>query len=154
VPISSRDWVLSALKPLLEDPRPGQDRPEPEVSTQRPGQPRHTLRGIAFDTMLESYVLDSTADTPRHGQPRAAVPGPADHPFEEIAGKGAKQLTFNQIAVEQAAPYAAEDADVTLRLHQTLWPQLDANRWPAAGLTARSSCRWCRYCRASSAAAC
>lgn len=83
------------------------------------------LRGIAFDTMLESYVLDSTAT--RHDMDSLAEKY-LEHKtikFEEIAGKGKKQLTFNEIDLEQAGPYAAEDADITLRLHQVLWPQLE-----------------------------
>jgi len=82
------------------------------------------LRGAAFDTMLESYVLDSTAT--RHDMDSLSLKylGHRTIGFEEIAGKGAKQLTFNQIALDQAAPYAAEDADVTLRLHACLYPQL------------------------------
>ncbi|MCE9968057.1 DNA polymerase I, partial [Aeromonas salmonicida] len=84
------------------------------------------LQGIAYDTMLESYVLNSTAS--RHDMDSLAKRylGVETTSFEEIAGKGVKQLTFNQIELEQAAPYAAEDADITLRLHQTLWGQLEA----------------------------
>ena len=83
-----------------------------------------TVRGIAFDTMLESYVLNSTAT--RHDMDSLAQKY-LDHTtvsFQDIAGKGAKQLTFDQIALEQAGPYAAEDADITLRLHQTLFEKL------------------------------
>ncbi|GAC12698.1 DNA polymerase I [Aliiglaciecola lipolytica] len=83
-----------------------------------------TLRGIAFDTMLESYVLNSVVT--RHDMDSLSKYY-LEHntiSFEEIAGKGAKQLTFNQIPLEKASPYAAEDADITLRLHQKLWPQL------------------------------
>ncbi|MFU1921573.1 DNA polymerase, partial [Klebsiella pneumoniae] len=78
------------------------------------------------DTMLESYVLDSTAT--RHDMDSLALKylGHSTIRFEDIAGKGAKQLTFDQIAIEQAGPYAAEDADVTLRLHQALWQKLEA----------------------------
>lgn len=82
------------------------------------------LKGIAFDTMLESYVLDSVAG--RHDMDSLAERY-LNHKtitFEEIAGKGKNQLTFNQIALEQAGPYAAEDADVTLQLHLVLWPKL------------------------------
>ena len=84
-----------------------------------------TLRGIRFDTMLESYVLDSTAT--RHDMDSLALKylGQKTIHFEDIAGKGAKQLTFNQVNVEEAGPYAAEDADITLRLHETLWPRLE-----------------------------
>jgi len=121
-----RDWVLGQLKPLLEDPaRPkvGQNLKFDRNVLQNHGI---TLRGIAFDTMLESYVLDATAT--RHNMDDLADKylGHKTITFEEIAGKGVKQLTFNQIELEQAAPYAAEDADITLRLHKTLWPRLEA----------------------------
>jgi len=83
------------------------------------------LKGIKFDTMLESYVLDSTG---RHDMDTLALKylGHQCISFEEIAGKGKKQLTFNQISIIEAAPYAAEDADVTLRLHLQLFEQLAA----------------------------
>ncbi|WP_409421278.1 DNA polymerase I [Pseudaeromonas sp. ZJS20] len=121
-----RDWVLGQLKPLLEDPaRPkvGQNLKFDRNVLQNHGI---DLRGIAFDTMLESYVLDATAT--RHNMDDLADKylGHKTTTFEEIAGKGVKQLTFNQIELEKAAPYAAEDADITLRLHQTLWPRLEA----------------------------
>jgi DNA polymerase-1 len=82
------------------------------------------LNGIEHDTMLESYVLDSTAS--RHDLDTLALKhlGHKTIHFEDIAGKGKKQLKFNDIALEQAAPYAAEDADITLRLHERLWPAL------------------------------
>lgn len=82
------------------------------------------MRGIAYDTMLESYVLDSVGG--RHDMDSLAdrYLGHKTITFEEIAGKGKNQLTFNQIALEQAAPCAAEDADVTLQLHLAMWPQL------------------------------
>jgi DNA polymerase-1 len=83
-----------------------------------------TLRGIAYDTMLESYVLNAGGG--RHDMDSLAERhlGHKTIHFEDIAGKGARQLTFDQIPLEQAGPYAAEDADVTLRLHRALWPQL------------------------------
>ena len=82
------------------------------------------VQGVAFDTMLESYVLDATAT--RHDMDSLSLKylGQSTIKFEDIAGKGSKQLTFDQIALEQAGPYAAEDADVTLRLHQALWAKL------------------------------
>ena len=116
--------VLGKLKPLLEDSarlKVGQNLKYDRNVLQNHGI---DLQGIAFDTMLESYVLNSTAS--RHDMDSLARKylGVETISFEEIAGKGAKQLTFNQIELEQAAPYAAEDADITLRLHQTLWSEL------------------------------
>ena len=80
-----------------------------------------SLKGVRFDTMLESYVLNSVGS--RHDMDSLALKylGHKTVSFEDIAGKGAKQLTFNQIELEKAAEYAAEDADVTLQLHQQLW---------------------------------
>jgi DNA polymerase-1 len=82
------------------------------------------LRGIAFDTMLESYVLDSTSN--KHDMDSLALKylGWRTIHFEDVAGKGAKQISFNQVPIENAATYAGEDADVTLQLHNTLWPKL------------------------------
>ncbi|WLH90532.1 DNA polymerase I [Pseudomonas sp. FP453] len=129
-----RDTVLLALKPLLEDPaklKVGQHAKFDMnilANCAIGGDPAHgiTVRGIAFDTMLESYVLNSTAT--RHDMDSLAKKylGYDTVSFQDIAGKGAKQLTFDQIALEQAGPYAAEDADITLRLHQELHAQLTA----------------------------
>ncbi|WP_085579393.1 MULTISPECIES: DNA polymerase I [unclassified Pseudomonas] len=129
-----RDTVLRALKPILEDPnklKVGQHAKFDMnilANCAIGGDPANgiTVRGIAFDTMLESYVLNSTAT--RHDMDSLAQKY-LDHTtvsFQDIAGKGAKQLTFDQIALEQAGPYAAEDADVTLRLHQALIEKLNA----------------------------
>ena len=123
-----RDEVLKALKPILEDPhkaKVGQHAKYDINILANASTPIH-VQGVAFDTMLESYVLDSTAT--RHDMDSLALKY-LDHSnirFEDIAGKGAKQLTFDQIDLAQAAPYAAEDADVTLRLHQHLWAKLSA----------------------------
>ncbi len=118
--------VLGKLKPLLEDAshlKVGQN-----LKYDRNVLLNHgiELQGIAYDTMLESYVLNSTAS--RHDMDSLArrYLNVETISFEEIAGKGVKQLTFNQIELEQAAPYAAEDADITLRLHQALWGKLAA----------------------------
>jgi len=118
------ELVLRKLKPLLESDdykKVGQN-----LKYDASVLMNHdiTLRGIAYDTMLESYVLNATAS--RHDMDTLALThlGHSTVHFEDIAGKGAKQLTFNQISVEKAAPYAAEDADITLRLHNKLWPQL------------------------------
>ncbi|MFM5881569.1 DNA polymerase I [Aeromonas sanarellii] len=118
--------VLGKLKLLLEDParlKVGQN-----LKYDRNVLLNHgiELQGIAYDTMLESYVLNSTAS--RHDMDSLArrYLNVETISFEDIAGKGVKQLTFNQIELEQAAPYAAEDADITLRLHQALWGKLSA----------------------------
>ncbi len=116
--------VLAQLKPLLEDPdryKVGQNLKYDANVLLNHGI---TLRGIHDDTMLASYVLDSTGS--RHDMDTLALKY-LDHTtihFEDIAGKGAKQITFNQIALEQAGPYAAEDADITLRLYQALLPKI------------------------------
>ncbi len=122
----SRDRLLEKLAPLLCDPnklKVGQNLKYDRSVLANYGV---ELAGIAFDTMLESYVFNSIAS--RHDMDSLAdfyLDQKTIH-FEDIAGKGAKQLTFNQIELEQAGPYAAEDADITLRLHQHLWPQLSA----------------------------
>jgi DNA polymerase-1 len=123
-----RDAVLKALKPLLEDPNKAKvgQHAKYDINVLANASTPIEVRGVAFDTMLESYVLNSTAT--RHDMDSLALKylGHSTIRFEDIAGKGAKQLTFDQIALEQAGPYAAEDADVTLRLHQTLWARLQA----------------------------
>ena len=121
-----RDAVLAALKPLLEDPKKQKICQHGKYDMNVLMHYGIELRGQAYDTMLESYVLDSTAT--RHDMDSLALKylGHSTIRFEDIAGKGAKQLTFDQIAIEQAGPYAAEDADVTLRLHQALWQKLEA----------------------------
>lgn len=121
------DKVLALFKPLLEDPgalKVGQNLKFDQSLLASYGI---DLQGIAFDTMLESYVLNSVAG--RHDMDSLSARY-LDHKtisFEEIAGKGKNQLTFNQIPLALAARYAAEDADVTLRLHLALWPQLQKN---------------------------
>ncbi|SEF03768.1 DNA polymerase I [Pseudomonas migulae] len=129
-----RDTVLRALKPILEDPnklKVGQHAKFDMniLANCAIGGDQScgiTVRGIAFDTMLESYVLDSTAT--RHDMDSLALKylNHTTTSFQDIAGKGAKQLTFDQISLELAGPYAAEDADVTLRLHQALHEKLNA----------------------------
>ena len=130
-----RGAVLAQLKPLLENPalaKVGQNLKYDMSVLARYGI---TLRGIAYDTMLESYVLNSTGS--RHDMDTLALThlGESTIHFEDIAGKGKGQLTFNQIALEEAAPYAAEDADITLRLHQNLWPRLSDEKALASVLT-------------------
>ena len=123
-----RDAVLKALQPILEDPKKAKvgQHAKYDINILANASTPIQVQGVKFDTMLESYVLDSTAT--RHDMDSLALKY-LDHStvrFEDIAGKGAKQLTFDQIDLAQAAPYAAEDADITLRLHQHLWAKLDA----------------------------
>ncbi|MCU5780866.1 DNA polymerase I [Alcanivorax balearicus MACL04] len=124
-----RERVLDTLKPILEDDnikKVGQNL-KYDMSVLAVDA-EITLRGVAFDTMLESYVLDSVAT--RHDMDSLALKylGHKTISFEEIAGKGAKQLTFNQIGLEEAGTYAAEDADITWRLHEALWPKLEKEK--------------------------
>ena len=117
-----REAVLARLRPLLEDPH--RYKVGHHIKYDRNVLANHgiTLDGIRYDTMLESYVLDSTAT--RHDMDSVARKylRHTNITYEDVAGKGASQLDFNQVSIEQAAPYAAEDADITLRLHETMWP--------------------------------
>ncbi|MBM4204448.1 MAG: DNA polymerase I [Gammaproteobacteria bacterium] len=119
-----RGYVLDKLRPLLEDPQQIKTGQNIKYDMSVLANYGIELRGGAFDTMLESYVLNSVAS--RHNMDDLAMKylGVKTTLFEEVAGKGAKQLTFNQVEVGAATQYAAEDADITLRLHQTLWPAL------------------------------
>ena len=124
-PQLSRAMVLNALKPILEN-----------INIRKLGQNLKydynvfrnydiTLKGIAFDTMLESYLINSTAN--RHDLDTLALKylGHKTISFKDVAGTGSNQLRFDQIPVSKAAPYAAEDAEITLKLHQTLYPMMD-----------------------------
>ncbi len=124
----SRDFVLEKLRPLLEDADKAKVGQNLKYDMSVLANHDITLRGVAFDTMLESYVLDSTAT--RHDMDSLALKYLNRNTlhFEDVAGKGAKQITFDQVPISVAGPYAAEDADVTLQLHQTLWPQLEKER--------------------------
>ncbi len=124
-PQLNREEVLTALKPILENPaieKIGQN-----IKYDYAVFKNHniTLAGIKYDTMLESYILNSSAG--RHDMDSLALKylGYKTISFEEIAGKGAKQLRFDQIPVDKAGFYAAEDADITLQLHHHLFPMLD-----------------------------
>ena len=120
----SRERLLEKLKPLLESSEHKKVGQHIKYDMNVLANYGIEMQGIAFDTMLESYVLNSTAS--RHDMDSLAdrYLGIKTVKFEDIAGKGKKQLTFNQIELEQAGPYAAEDADVTLRLHQAIAAQL------------------------------
>jgi DNA polymerase-1 len=118
--------VLQALRPLLESKQPRKIEQNLKYDLSVLANHGIALDGIAFDTMLESYVLDSVGS--RHDMDTLALRHLDYHTikFEDVAGKGAKQISFNQVQLEEAGRYAAEDADITLRLHRALWPQLEA----------------------------
>lgn len=122
----SRELVLEKIKPLLEDPAIAKVGQNLKYDMSVLAQHGINLQGIAFDTMLESYVLDSVAT--RHDMDSLALKYLDEETikFADVAGKGAAQITFNQVSLEQAGPYASEDADITLRLHNRLWPQVSA----------------------------
>ena len=119
-----RESVLTQLKPLLENPKLKKVGQNLKYDKNVLANHDICLNGIAEDTMLESYVLNSVSSRHNMDSLARAYLGEETITFESIAGKGAKQLTFNQLDLEQAGPYAAEDADITLRLHQVLRPQL------------------------------
>ncbi|WP_448212418.1 DNA polymerase I [Colwellia sp. MEBiC06753] len=127
-----RDWVLSKLKPLLESDSHKKVGQNIKYDAHVLNHYDIALNGIAFDTMLESYCYNSVAT--RHNMDALAAKylDVQTVKFEDIAGKGAKQLTFNQIDLEKAGHYAAEDADITLRLHQVLYGKLAKEQGPAA----------------------
>lgn len=121
----SVDSVLKKLKPLLENPKLLKVGQNLKYDIQVLANYDIAVRGIKFDTMLESYVLDSTAT--RHDMDSLAIKylGHKTIKYEDVAGKGKSQLGFAEIDLDKAGPYAAEDADITLRLHQHLWPRLE-----------------------------
>ncbi|MEJ5175182.1 DNA polymerase I [Erwinia sp. MYb416] len=125
-----RQSVLARLKPLLENPKALKVGQNLKYDRGVLANYDIELQGIQFDTMLESYALSSVVG--RHDMDTLASRwlGHKTVSFEEIAGKGKNQLTFNQIALEQAAHYAAEDVDVTLRLHLKMWPELQKEQGP------------------------
>ena len=123
-----RDWVLAKLKPLLEDKNQVKVGQNLKYDVNVLSRYDIEMQGIAFDTMIESYCLNSVAT--RHNMDALATKylGYKTVSFEEVAGKGAKKLTFNQIEIEKAGYYAAEDADITLRLHQAIYAKLEKNK--------------------------
>ena len=118
----NREAVLERLKPWLESaaPKVGHHLKYDAHIFANHGI---ALRGIEHDTMLESYVLNSTATRHDMDSVAALYLGIATIKYEEVVGKGAKQITFDQVDLDTATRYAAEDADVALQLHQTLWPK-------------------------------
>ncbi len=121
-----RAAVLERLRPLLESETAKKIGQNAKFDMSVLANYGITLRGIAYDTMLESYIINSTGS--RHDMDTLALKYLSHKTvtFEDIAGKGAQQKTFNQIDVATASHYAAEDADVTLRLHRALWPTLES----------------------------
>ncbi len=119
-----RDATLKKLKPLLEDPALLKIGQNLKYDMNVLMNYDIALAGIRYDTMLESYVLDSTAS--RHDMDSLALKylGYKTLKYEDVAGKGKNQINFSEVPIEQASAYAAEDADITLRLHETLWPRL------------------------------
>ncbi|RDI46544.1 DNA polymerase I [Aquicella lusitana] len=120
----TKEQVLGQLKPLLENPRIKKIGQNLKYDIEVLANAGIQLQGAAYDTMIESYVLDSASNS--HSMDMLALKylGWRTITFEDIAGKGSKQLCFNQIDVQQAGIYAAEDADVTLQLHHKLWPRI------------------------------
>ncbi|KGJ96806.1 DNA polymerase I [Colwellia psychrerythraea] len=120
-----KDWVLAQLKPLLESKTIKKIGQNLKYDANVLSHYDIALQGIEFDTMIESYCFNSVAT--RHNMDALALKY-LDYKtvkFEDIAGKGAKQLTFNQVEIETAGHYAAEDADITLRLHKAIFPALE-----------------------------
>jgi len=120
-----RDAVLARLRPLLESEQHAKLGHHLKYDAHALANAGIELRGMAYDSLLESYVWNSVAT--RHDMDSAAENylGIKTIHYEDVAGKGAKQIPFNQVSIERAAEYAAEDADITLRLHRILWPAID-----------------------------
>lgn len=121
----NREQVLEQLRPLLESDAVKKVGQHLKYDANVLANHGISLRGIAHDTMLESYVLDAVGSRHDMGSLALKYLGQRVISFEEVAGKGAKQITFDHVPIEQAAEYAAEDADVTLRLHEALMPRLE-----------------------------
>ena len=120
-----RDDVLAALKPLLEDPKKPKVGQHLKYDMNVLSLYGIEVQGVSFDTMLESYVFNSTGS--RHDMDSLALKylGRKTTHYEEVAGKGARQIPFSQVNIELASHYAAEDADITLQLHRHLWPRIE-----------------------------
>ncbi len=126
-PQLARDTVLEQLRPLLEDPQQALVGQHFKYDMNVLSRYGIHCQGVRYDTMLESYVFNATGT--RHDMDSLALKylGRQTVHYEDIAGKGAKQIPFNQIDLAEAAPYAAEDADITLQLHERLWPELSTD---------------------------
>lgn len=126
-----RDSVLQQLKPFLESPKHKKVGQHLKYDMNVLAKYDIHMQGIEYDTMLESYCLNSVGA--RHDMDTLALKylGQSTIHFEDVAGKGAKQVTFDKVKLAEATDYAAEDADITLQLHQTLWPQLAEQKGPS-----------------------
>jgi DNA polymerase-1 len=124
----NREHVLAKLKPLFENANLKKIGHNVKYDIEVLANHGIYVQGAAYDTMLQSYILDSSINN--HDMDSLALKhlGWRTIKYEDVAGKGAKQIPFNQVLIEKAAAYAAEDADVTLRLHQKLWPILSAEK--------------------------
>ncbi|HZF27285.1 MAG TPA: DNA polymerase I [Steroidobacteraceae bacterium] len=121
-----RNLVLEKIKPILEDPTRAKLGHHLKYDAHVLANHGIELKGMRYDSMLESYVLNSTATNHNMDSTAEKYLGVKTIRYEDVAGRGAKQLTFNQVPVDTAAAYSAEDADITLQLHRTLWPQIEA----------------------------
>ena len=121
-----RDRILDQMKPLLESDAVKKVGQHLKYDANVLANHDITLRGIAHDTMLQSYIIDAVGSRHDMGSLALKYLGQRVISFEKVAGKGAKQVSFDHVDIEQAAAYAAEDADVTLRLHEVLMPKLEA----------------------------
>jgi DNA polymerase-1 len=121
-----RAAVLAALKPLLEDPARGKVGHNLKYDAHVLANAGIALEGMRFDTMLESYVWNSVATNHDLDADAQRYVGVRTIAYADLTGKGAKQISFDQVPIERASAYAAEEADVALRLHQALWPQLES----------------------------
>ena len=120
----NRNEVLEQLRPLLENPLKAKLGQNLKYDSHVLSNHGISLQGIAHDTMLESYIVNSTATKHNMDDLAKTYLGVTTIHYEDVAGKGVKQIPFQQVPIEQAAPYAAEDADITLRLHQVLMTKL------------------------------
>ncbi len=120
------DQVLAALKPLLQDPQRTKIAQHGKYDINVLMRYGIEIQGLAFDSMLESYVLNSTATLHNMDALAKTYLGVDTVLYSDVAGKGARQISFSQVGLDEACAYAAEDADITLRLHQALWPKLQA----------------------------
>jgi DNA polymerase-1 len=121
-----RERVLDALRPLLESETPGKLGHNLKYDAHVLANAGITLRGMRFDTMLESYLWNSVATNHDMGSDAQRYLGLRTISYEEVTGKGARQISFDQVPIDKASEYSAEDADVTVRLHRALWPQLES----------------------------